>query len=62
MLSREVQTMDQTLFLGVPFHAGQGHLGTALAPAAFRESLPAAWQDLGDVAVYPGRAAFYNLK
>jgi arginase len=41
--------MDQTLFLGVPFHAGQGHLGTALAPAAFRSVLPNSWQDLGDV-------------
>jgi len=41
--------MDQTVFLGVPFHAGQGHLGTALAPDAFRETLPAEWQDLGDV-------------
>jgi arginase len=51
--------MDQTLFLGVPFHAGQGHQGTALAPAAFRESLPVAWQDLGDVAApeFHGREA-----
>lgn len=51
--------MDQTLFLGVPFHAGQGHLGTALAPDAFRKSLPASWHDLGDVAApdFHGREA-----
>lgn len=41
--------MDQTLFLGVPFHAGQGHLGTALAPTSFRAVIPTSWQDLGDV-------------
>jgi arginase len=51
-----------TLFLGVPFHAGQSKRGVAVTPDLFREvaltsQLP--WLDLGDVTApdYSGRDA-----
>lgn len=42
--------MKETIFLGVPFNAGQSRPGTAAAPDYFRHRfLPADWQDLGNV-------------
>ncbi len=52
--------MKETLFLGVPFNAGQGQRGTAQAPAFFRQQAHdlfelGHWQDLGDIPAPPFR-------
>ena len=56
--------MKETLYLGVPFNAGQSRRGTADAPDFFRQVnasafYPGGWHDLGDVAApdYRGRTA-----
>jgi len=57
--------MSQTLFLGVPFCAGQPHPGVALAPALFRKltsSLNPEWVDLGDVAAPLAGGAFAHAR